>query len=280
MSTGPSERPPAPSGLRELFAARLREALHTGGDRTRQVSRARRAYREAACLLARFDPRLLRLPGEKRATGGAVLELVDDCTTLGMPDQPEWALRAEVREETLRGLAGPEAARRLLACNIGQLPTGPGPERFALAHLFGNPPATERLGADELAEALQAVLWLSQVPRVTGLPDPAELQHALERARLLEPSNASSAGPSGAFPGDGGTAGLRRHAGCAGGAGRPAGGPRCRCRRWSSTARAGWARAPCSRSSCSKVPAIRPPASRSRTSTSSGPPSPSRSRSP
>ncbi|MFH8629511.1 ATP-binding protein [Streptomyces lydicus] len=187
MSTGPSERPPAPSGLRELFAARLREALHTGGDRSRQVSRARRAYREAACLLARFDPRLLRLPGEKRATGGAVLELVDDCTTLGMPDQPEWALRAEVREETLRGLAGPEAARRLLACNIGQLPAGPGPERFALAHLFGNPPATERLGADELAEALQAVLWLSQVPRVTGLPDPAELQHALERARLLEP---------------------------------------------------------------------------------------------
>ncbi|MFI0785835.1 ATP-binding protein [Streptomyces lydicus] len=187
MSTGPSERPAPPSGLRELFAARLREALHTGGDRTRQVSRARRAYREAACLLARFDPRLLRLPGEKHATGGAVLELVDDCTTLGMPDQPEWALKTEVREETLRALAGPEAARRLLACNIGQLPSGPGPERFALAHLFGHPPATERLGAGELAEALQAVLWLSQVPRVTGLPDPAELQHALERARLLEP---------------------------------------------------------------------------------------------
>ncbi|MEU5208553.1 ATP-binding protein [Streptomyces sp. NPDC020742] len=185
MSTGPSDRP-APSGLREVFAARLREALRTG-DRGHDPSYTRRAYREAACLLARFDPRLLRLPGERRATGRALLELVDDCTTLGRPDRPEWTLKADVRERALRGLAGPEAARRVLASNIGGLPAEPGPERFALAHLFGNPPATDRLTADELADALQAVLWLAQVPRVSGLPDPTALQHALERARLLEP---------------------------------------------------------------------------------------------
>ncbi|MEU9501643.1 ATP-binding protein [Streptomyces sp. NPDC048196] len=186
MSTGPSERP-APSGLREVFAARLREALHTGGERRGGVSPTRRAYREAACLLARFDPRELRLPDEKHATGRAVLELVDDCTTLGMQDQAGWALKAEVREEALVGLAGPEAARRLLAANIGQLPAEPGPERFALAQLFGTPLAIDRLTAGELADALQAVLWLSRVPGMTGLPDTGRLQRALERARLLEP---------------------------------------------------------------------------------------------
>lgn len=192
MSTNPSEPPAGDSAerrlnLRELFTARLREALRTGEHRTPDISDARRAYREAACLLARFDPRRLRLPNEKRASGRAVLELVDDCTTLGMPDQPEWALKADVREQTLRGLAGPEAARWLLASNIGQLAVDPGPERFAMALLFGEPLLVDRLTADELADALQAVLWLSQVPRMAGLPDATELQHALERTRLLEP---------------------------------------------------------------------------------------------
>ncbi|MFD8546487.1 ATP-binding protein [Streptomyces sp. NPDC059649] len=186
MSTGPSDRP-APSGLREVFAARLREALHTGREQPGGISPARRAYREAACLLARFDPRELRLPDEKHATGRALLELVDDCTTLGMGEQAGWALKAEVRDEALRQLAGPEAARRLLAANINQLPGEPGPERFALAQLFGTPLAIDRLTAGELADALQAVLWLSRVPGVTDLPDTGRLQRTLERARLLEP---------------------------------------------------------------------------------------------
>ncbi|MEU9119821.1 ATP-binding protein [Streptomyces sp. NPDC048506] len=192
MSTSPSD-PPAqgaaepPVNLRELFTARLREALHTGAGRTADVSDLRRAYREAACLLARFDPRQLKLPGEQHATGRALLELVDDCTTLGMQDRAEWALKADVRERTLRGLAGPEAARRVLAGNIGQLSAAAGPEHFALAQLFGHPQPTDRMTADELTDALQAVLWLSQVPGVAELPDPTELQRALERARLLEP---------------------------------------------------------------------------------------------
>ncbi|MGW1375963.1 ATP-binding protein [Streptomyces sp. NPDC002446] len=166
---------------------RLREELRSGEERPPDVPPARRAYREAACLLARFDPRRLRLPGEERAAGGAVLELVDDCTTLGMQDRPEWALKSDVRDEALRDLAGPEAARRVLERNLDQLPAGPGPERFALACLSGSPPVPDRLTADELADALQAVLWLSRVPDVTGLPDAAELQQALERARLLQP---------------------------------------------------------------------------------------------
>ncbi|MFE1172971.1 ATP-binding protein [Streptomyces sp. NPDC058773] len=188
MSISPSERPsPAAAAAREVFVARLRAELHTCEEHPQDVSAARRAYREAACLLSRFDPQRLRLPGEAAATGGAVLELVDDCTTLGMPDQAGWSLKSEVREEALRGLAGPEAARRALECHVGELPAEAGPERFCLDYLSGRPPATDRLTAVELADALQAVLWLSRVPGTTGLPDTAELQLALERARLLEP---------------------------------------------------------------------------------------------
>lgn len=187
MSTDPSERPAVkPSAVRELFAARLRAELHTGEDHRQEVSPARRAYREAACLLGRFDPLRLRLPGAEQGAGGAVLELVDDCTTMGTQDQPEWSLKADVRDRALRGLAGPEAARRALECRPA-LPAEPGPERFCLAYLSGSPPATDRLTTDELADALQAVLWLSRVPGVTGLPDTAELQRTLERARLLDP---------------------------------------------------------------------------------------------
>ncbi|MGW3012137.1 ATP-binding protein [Streptomyces sp. NPDC001219] len=175
------------AAARELFVARLRAELHTGEERLPEVSDARRAYREAACLLSRFDPQRLRLPGAEAATGDAVLELVDDCTTLGTQDRAGWSLKSEVREAALRGLAGPGAARRALECQLGQLPPEPGPERFCLDYLAGRPPTTGRLTTDELADALQAVLWLSRVPGMTGLPDTAELQLTLERARLLEP---------------------------------------------------------------------------------------------
>ncbi|MFE0188382.1 ATP-binding protein [Streptomyces sp. NPDC058989] len=214
MSIDPSERPAEPPcDVRELFATRLRAALRTGEDRAPEVPAVRRAYREAACLLSRFDPRRLKLPGEERAVGAAALELVDDCTTLGMPDRAEWALASDVREEALRGLAGPAAARRVLECNLDQLPAGPGPERFALAFLSGSPPATDRMSADELADVLQAVLWLSRVPGMTGLPDTAELQHSLERARLLEPLERLVRRP---FQGrDRELAELRRYAGLA-----------------------------------------------------------------
>uniref|UniRef100_UPI000A3D3272 tetratricopeptide repeat protein n=1 Tax=Streptomyces sp. NRRL B-24572 TaxID=1962156 RepID=UPI000A3D3272 len=38
-----------------------------------------------------------------------------------------------------------------------------------------------------LSDALQATLWLSRVPGVTGLPAVDDVQHRLERARLLQP---------------------------------------------------------------------------------------------
>ncbi|MFI9742130.1 trypsin-like peptidase domain-containing protein [Streptomyces sp. NPDC052494] len=153
----------------------------------------RRSYREAACLLQEFDPALLRLPGEERTTGRAVLELVDDCTALPSPEATVWTLKPEIREAALAGLAGPDAALRVLRTNIGLRPEGPGPERTALALLIGADPLDRMrprdggADADELCDTLQAVLWLGQVPGVTGLPAVDDVQHRLEEARLLQP---------------------------------------------------------------------------------------------
>ncbi|MFJ8660597.1 trypsin-like peptidase domain-containing protein [Streptomyces sp. NPDC093795] len=158
----------------------------------------RRSYREAACLLQEFDPALLRLPGEERSTGRAVLELVDDCTALPSPGATVWTLKPEIRDATLAGLAGPGAALDVLRTNIGLRPEGPGPERTALTLLAGAPvgapvaapptsAAMEDDEVEELSDTLQAVLWLGRVPGVTGLPSVDEIQHHLEEARLLQP---------------------------------------------------------------------------------------------
>ncbi|MFK4225901.1 AAA family ATPase [Streptomyces sp. NPDC019890] len=181
MSTEPSE-------ARRIFTERLRRELRGGDDRSHVVSDARGAYRQAACLLTHFDPMLLRLPGEERAHGGALLELVDDCTTMGRKDRALWSLKADVRDRALRSLAGPEAARLALECNLDQFrDEESGPERSALAHLSGEGPSPKDQSADELADTLQAVLWLSRIPGTSGLPDARALQHSLERARLLQP---------------------------------------------------------------------------------------------
>ncbi|MET9882009.1 ATP-binding protein [Streptomyces sp. NPDC006430] len=172
----------------EDFADRLRRELLTEADVSAPTVRdTRRAYREAAALLTGFDPTQLRLPGEETSSGRAALELVQDCTTLGVRPRTVWLLKQEVRETALRGLAGPEAARLVLEANLDQVPKGPGPERFAHAYLCGSPPDLERQDVDGLADVLQAVLWLAQVPHVTDVPDPEEVQGLLERARLLQP---------------------------------------------------------------------------------------------
>ncbi|MFD7319756.1 trypsin-like peptidase domain-containing protein [Streptomyces sp. NPDC059875] len=181
---------------------RLSRSLAPGGDLTGVLQGAvrdtagapppvlpelRTAYREAACLLDEFDPARLRLPDESRATGRAALALVDDCTALPPHPSPSWALKPEVRELTLSGLAGPEAARRALAANIELVPEGPGAERTALLLLSGAAPDPGQQDVAALADTLQAVLWLNRIPGTTGLPDVADVQHRLERARLLQP---------------------------------------------------------------------------------------------
>ncbi|MGW1765605.1 hypothetical protein ACWCQL_16225, partial [Streptomyces sp. NPDC002073] len=172
------------------FAALLAAELPAAASEAEResVSELRRAYREAACLLTRFDPTYLRRTGEERSHGLATSALVDDCMTLGSGQSATlWALKPQIREQTLRGLAGPDAARRILEFQEPWLPEGAGVERTALDLLSGRPLVLEGRNREELATAMQAVLWLSLIPGVTGLPDVERIQQLRERARLLEP---------------------------------------------------------------------------------------------
>ncbi|WP_371645877.1 AAA family ATPase [Streptomyces sp. NBC_00597] len=172
----------------EDFADRLRgELLTAARGPAPAVADSRSRYREAACLLTGFDPTRLRLPEEGASSGRAALELVHDCSTLAQAPRTSWVLKPEVREATLRGLTGPEAARPGLEANLGEVPEGPGTERFALAYLCGMPPVLEEQDVDELSDILQAVLWLAQIPHAVGIPDPEHVQRLLERARLRQP---------------------------------------------------------------------------------------------
>ncbi|MEU2182214.1 ATP-binding protein [Streptomyces thermolilacinus] len=187
MSTGPSTETTGAAALCERFRSRLRQELRPGAGPPGPVADTRCGYRRAACLLTSFDPSRLRLPDEAAATGRAVMELAADCTATGMADRTEWTLKPEVREATLRALPGPDEALRALEANLGAAPEGPGPERVCLEVLRGTPPRMEGAGPDELSDVLQAVLWLSLVPGVIGLPDARVVQGELELARLLQP---------------------------------------------------------------------------------------------
>ncbi|WP_055599763.1 AAA family ATPase [Streptomyces aureus] len=211
----------------EEFIPRLRAELQAEhAEQAPPVSELRQAYREAACLLSHFDPERLRLAGETAPSGNAALELDDDCLRVGTADHPLWVLKPEVREATLRGLSGPEAALRALAANLSQEaveavllgtkerelrlrrthfsppPAGSAArpdshltETRSLAYLVGSPPPLEGQNTTELTDTLQAVLWLSQVPGTTGLPDPDDVQQLMERARLLQPLELLLRGP-------------------------------------------------------------------------------------
>ncbi|MGW6688036.1 hypothetical protein ACWF9Z_15400, partial [Streptomyces sp. NPDC054961] len=173
----------------EDFDARLSERLRAtaAAPGPADVSDLRKAYREAASLLGRFDPARLRLPGEEAPTGAAGVELLPDCRAVGARNTFTWVLKPQARDTALRGFASPEAARLALLANLEQVPPGPGPERTALAYLDGVPPDLAHQKLDELPHTLQAVLWLAQIPGITGVPPSGEVQQLLDRARLMQP---------------------------------------------------------------------------------------------
>ncbi|MET9466659.1 ATP-binding protein [Streptomyces sp. NPDC006544] len=173
----------------EDFGARLTERLRAtaAAPGPADVSDLRKAYREAASLLGRFDPARLRLPGEEAPSGAACVELLPDCRAVGARNTFTWVLKPEARDTALRHFAAPQPARLALLANLEQVPPGPGPERTALAYLDGTPPDLERQKLDELPHTLQAVLWLAQIPGITGIPQSGEVQQLLDRARLMQP---------------------------------------------------------------------------------------------
>jgi hypothetical protein len=167
------------------YAARLRERLDAQRVADAELAVDRVEYRKAAALLTRFDPTLLRRPGND-SVGGAVLQLVDDCETRGGRHGPAWSLRQDIREQTLRSLSGPGEALRMLEENVGTSPEH-GTERAALAYLRGQAPELEAADIDTLCHIREAVGWLSRVPGMTGLPAEDDIARLLESRRLLEP---------------------------------------------------------------------------------------------
>lgn len=146
--------------------------------------------RRAAALLTSFDPAVVRLPGggEQRRAG---YQLVDDCMVRGGVAGATWTLRPDVRRAALASFTGPEHALRTLEANIvstGIVSTGTNTtEGFELAYLRGQPPQLDELEVDALNHVREAVSWLSLVPGITGLPDPADVRRHLDRRRLVEP---------------------------------------------------------------------------------------------
>ncbi|WP_308112787.1 ATP-binding protein [Streptomyces sp. DH12] len=202
MSANPSDGPGrsavdagAAAALAEVFRSRLREELRPAAGPPDAVADARLGYRRAACLLTSFDPRRLRLPGMPEPTGRALTELTADCTATGVADSPEWSLKPEVREAALRSFTGPAEALRALEDNLPAASGEPGPEAVCRDVLRGRAPRTTGVGPDELADVLQAVLWLSEVPGVSGLPDARVVRRELELARLLQPLERLAAVP-------------------------------------------------------------------------------------
>ena len=177
--------------LRERLRLRLE---HLQVQEPEEVSPQRWAYRRAAALLTSFDPVHLRAvapddPPDETADGapdeGALVELVDDCLSLGNPEQRIWTLQPEVRATTLRTMHGRREALRALDAN----PPGPDDavERTARAYLRGAAPPLEAQSLDELAATLQAVRWLAQIPGLPGIPAPERVALVHQRKQLFEP---------------------------------------------------------------------------------------------
>ncbi|MFE7130560.1 AAA family ATPase [Streptomyces sp. NPDC057638] len=185
-TTAPGALAPEADAVLQRFVGRLRDELRADPPEAAPVAEARRRYREAVALLTRFDPLLVRTAGQERPTGDAARELLDDCRSVGGAGQAVWTLKRELRETVLAALAGPEAAGEALGRNLDAVPGETGVERICLDALAGRPPPVTQ-DPYVLADTLQAVLWLARVPGVTGLPDAESLQHAMRRARLLQP---------------------------------------------------------------------------------------------
>jgi cellulose synthase operon protein C len=143
------------------------------------------SFRKAAAFLTWFDPALLRPAGDAGVVGGAVLHLIDDCGSLGVPSQRIWELRPEVRVETLRRIRGRKEALAALEANPDRI--GDGVERSVHDYLRGVARPLGSQSLDELSSTLAAVRWLSFVRDLPGIPSVEEVAAIHQRKQLYEP---------------------------------------------------------------------------------------------
>ncbi|MCU7821229.1 hypothetical protein [Kitasatospora sp. DSM 101779] len=144
---------------------------------------AEHAYRQAAAVLACYNPATLRPVGHEPDDAALQALLAVSEPVYGADGSPEWRLPEALRRTTLAAMAGPDAYRRALDAN----PDRPqGPVQLALTrYLTGTAPPPAEQDLEELLATARVAEWLGGL--VPGLPGAAEITDHLERRQLLEP---------------------------------------------------------------------------------------------
>jgi cellulose synthase operon protein C len=141
----------------------------------------RQGYREAACVLTRFQPRRL-VPSGGGEPGWA--EFLHDCEPVVTADRGDWwRLRADIRYDVLRQLGTRERMREAMMANPDR-PADPA-QRMLEAILDREPIRIGRLTREELVGLSMVLEWLSGI--LDNLPNADEVRRALPMADLLEP---------------------------------------------------------------------------------------------
>lgn len=175
---------------RKLSAGELDELIEapvSGAAESKSLPDVRWAYREAAAVLAWFDPAELRPVGDF-PPGEAAVHLISDITLapshgLGR----RWLLDPELREEALKGLVKRDAIGDALAANHVDSPAWTLPQVYR-AFLRGERPELDGLDESALSNVLQSVTWLEGI--LPNLPAPAEIRARIREQRLLAPYRA------------------------------------------------------------------------------------------
>ena len=181
MSSLP-EPPAAPDSIGERVRRSL-EQLRTSDES--DLDAGRWAFREAAALRVAFDPTTLATADGDADVGGAVLALLDDCSTVGAPTRRMWTLKPEVRTATLRHLHDPD--RALAALEANRPSTWHPLERTLQAYLRGEVSPLKSQSLEELGRTLQAVRWLRELEGVRGLPEVEDVAVLYRRRQLFDP---------------------------------------------------------------------------------------------
>jgi hypothetical protein len=124
-----------------------------------RISSEQLAFRRAAALLPKFDPARLQPVGGLGRDKGALFYLFKDSTVLGEPGKSLWALKPEVRRQTLASMRGADDVRKSLEANPDA--EAPGLIEKIRGFLSGRIVSLDRQSTEELTQTLQVVRWLS-----------------------------------------------------------------------------------------------------------------------
>jgi cellulose synthase operon protein C len=143
------------------------------------------AFRQAAAVLASFDPATLRPVGGSAQPGAAYGSLVDDVSAgAAEGGVARWTLKPALRREALATVQRGIGFTAALAANpdrpLSDL------QRCLEHYLVGAVyPSVQDRSAEQLAQTLRVVEWLDGL--VPGLPSRRDIEARLERARFLAP---------------------------------------------------------------------------------------------